>query len=143
MSARRLLLILGGTLVVLLAAFTAWGVVRDDARTSTSEGASGPQAADKYVPKAVVVAQGQEKGQLTVSWSMPIRPDVVATVIYEESGTTKAKAIVNYSNGPIQPQTTVRDLPSGQEVCLSATHVVSLDDTVTNAAARPVCAVPR
>jgi len=126
-STRRLLLTLGGALGVLLAAFTAVA-----------------PAADTYAPKDVVVSRGPAKGELIVSWSMPIRPDVVATVIYEGSGAARARAIVDYSSNPrVAPSATLRGLPSGREVCLSAAHVVSLGDVVTDAVDRAVCAVPR
>jgi len=91
----------------------------------------------------VVVAQGPDKSELIVTWSMPIRPDVIATVIYEGAG-AKARAVVNYNTSPTAvPQATLRGLPSGQQVCLSATHLVSLDDVLTNAVSPAVCAVPR
>lgn len=74
---------------------------------------------------------------------MLIRPDVVATVIYDGAG-AKARAIVNYDTSPrAAPQATLRGLPSGRRVCLSAAHLISLDDRVTNAVRRAVCAVPR
>ena len=146
-STRRLLFILGGALGVLLAAFTAWGPTHRSAEPDRlSPGAvtanSAPAGA-RYTPNNVVVAQGPDKRELTVSWSMPIRPDVVATVIYEGAG-AKARAIVNYINSPkAVTQATLRGLPSGQQVCLSAAHLVSLGDKITNAFSRPVCAVPR
>jgi hypothetical protein len=75
---------------------------------------------------------------------MPIRPDVVATVIYDGAETARARAIVNYNSSPqAEPQTTLHGLPTGRQVCLSAAHVVSIDDRITNAVSRPVCAVPR
>jgi hypothetical protein len=75
---------------------------------------------------------------------MPIRPAVVATVIYEGAGTAKARAYVNYnSSSPAVPQATLHGLARNHRVCLSAAHVVSVDDKVTNAISRPVCAVPR
>jgi len=89
------------------------------------------------------VAQGPDKRELIVSWTMPIRPDVVATVIYEGAG-VRARAIVSYRTSPkAVPQATLRGLPSGRQVCLSATHLVSLGGVVTNAVSSPVCAVPR
>jgi hypothetical protein len=133
-------------LLVLLTAFIAWGIslrADPDQLSSTTVGAKPAPAADKYTPESVLVARGPQKGQLNVSWSMPIRPDVVATVIYEGSGTAKARAVVNYNGRQVQPQVTVRGLPSGQEICLSATNVVSLEDAIINAPARPVCATPR
>jgi serine/threonine protein kinase len=143
---RRLLLILGSALGVLLAAFTTWGLphrATEPNRLSPSAvAANGAPAAAKYAPVNVVVAQGPHKSELIVSWTMPIRPDVVATVIYEGAG-AKARAIVNYNASPkAVPRATLRGLPSGQQVCLSAAHLVSLDDVITNAAGRPVCAVP-
>ena len=91
-----------------------------------------------------MVARGPDKGELIVSWGMPIRPDVVATVIFEGPGAGKAAAIVNYDASPkAGPHATLRGLPSGRRVCLSATHLVSLEDSITNAASREVCAVPR
>jgi len=84
------------------------------------------------------------KGELIVTWSMPVRPDVVATVVYEGPGAARARAIVNYETSPdAAPRATLRGLPSGQRVCLSVAHLVSIGDLVTNALSRPVCAVPR
>jgi hypothetical protein len=75
---------------------------------------------------------------------MPTRPDVVATVIYEGPGATGARAVLTYDSSPNpSPRATLRGLPSGRRVCLSAAHVVSIDDKVTNAFSRAVCAVPR
>jgi hypothetical protein len=147
-SSRRLLLILGGTLGVLLAAFTAWGPIHSGAGPDrlpaiTVAGNSAPADA-KYAPQDVVVAQGPDRGELIVSWAMPIRPDVVATVIYEGAGAGKGRAIFNYTTGPQDaPEVTLRRMPSGQQVCLSAVHMVSLSDVITNAVSRPVCGVPR
>ena len=145
-SASRLLFILGGTLGVLLAAFTALGLTHRVAEPDPpppSAVATAARADARYTPKDVVVAPGPDKSELIVSWSMPIRPDVVATVIYEGNG-TKARAIVNYDTRPrAVPRATLRGLPSGQQVCLSAAHLVSLGDVVTNALSRTVCAVPR
>jgi tRNA A-37 threonylcarbamoyl transferase component Bud32 len=131
-SARRLLFGLGGALAVLVAAFT------------TLEPAHRPvaPAAAGYAPKNVVVTRGSNSSELIVSWTMPIRPDVVATVIYDGTG-TKARAIVSYTSAKAAPQVTMRGLPSGQQVCLSAAHLVSLNDVVTNARSPIVCAVPR
>ena len=148
MSGRRLLVILGGALGVLLAAFTVWGPGHDatppgqvSANPVTVRGAP---AAARYAPRDVVVIQGAGRGELIVSWSMPIRPDVVATVIYEGAGAGKARTIVNYGTFPkAPPQATLHGLPGGREVCLSADHLVSLGGSVTNAVSRPVCAVPR
>jgi len=145
-SARGLLLVLGGALGVLLAAFTAWGSTHrgaePDPPSPIAATAKAAQAATKYDPQNVVVAKGSDKGELIVSWTMPIRPDVVATVIYDAAG-AKARAIVNYHTSPkAVPQATLHS-QSGRRVCLSATHVVSLEDKITNAVGRPVCAVPR
>jgi hypothetical protein len=75
---------------------------------------------------------------------MPIRPEVVATVIYEGAGAGRARAIVNYdSQPPAVPQTTLRGLPVGRRVCLSAANMVSIDDKITTTASGRVCAVPR
>jgi len=155
-SAGRLLVILGGASGVLLAGFMAWGFtfhgsepdgIAPNAVTHTraQTGAVGAvQAADKYAPQGLAVAQGHNRGELIVTWRMPIRPAVVATVIYEGAGTTRARAIVNYSSSPQSvPQTTLHGLPRRQQVCLSAAHVISIDDKITNAISRPVCAVPR
>jgi tRNA A-37 threonylcarbamoyl transferase component Bud32 len=145
-SNSRLLFILGGTLGVLLALFTAWGlthrVAEPDRLTASAVVAAAPADA-RYTPKDVVVTQGPDKSELIVSWTMPIRPDVVATVIYQGNG-AKARAIVNYDTSRrAVPRATLRGLPSGQRVCLSAAHLVSLGDVVTSALSRPVCAVPR
>ena len=159
-SAGRLLVILGGALGVLLAVFLAWGFtsrgsepdgIAPNAAThtmtqaGTQAGAGGTvRAADKYAPQGLAVAQGHNRGELIVTWRMPVRPAVVATVIYEGTGTTRARAVVNYSSSPPSvPQTTLHGLPTRQRVCLSAAHVVSIDDKVTTAISRPVCAVPR
>ena len=133
---------------LLLAAFTAWGLSHrgsePDRLPPIGVAANGAPAAARYAPKNVVVAAGPAKGELIVSWAMPIRPDVVATVIYEGVGAARARAIVNYHTSPqVAPQATLRGLPSGQSVCLSAAHLVSLADVITNAVSRPVCAVPR
>jgi hypothetical protein len=102
------------------------------------------QAADKYAPKALGVAPGHGRGELIVTWRMPIRPDVVATVVYEGAGTARARAVVSYNSSPEDvPQATLRGLPTRQRVCLSAAHVVSIDDKISNAVSHPVCAVPR
>ena len=146
-STKGLLSILGGTLILLLASFTSWGLTHRAAepdRLSPSAAASNAApAAARYTPKNVVVTQGPAQGELLVSWTMPVRPDVVATVIYQGAG-AKARAVVTYRTGAkAVPQATVRGLASGQQVCLSAAHLVSLHDVVTNAPSRPVCAVPR
>jgi len=152
-SARRLLLALGGTMVLLLAAFTAWdpnrGTAQPDGVSASPTTVKGAHAVTRYAPTNVVVTRGRGKGELIVSWVMPIRPDVVATVIYEGGGAgraakgARARSIVNYGTDPhAAPQATVRG-PSGQEVCLSAAHVVSLGGSVTSAVSRPACAFPR
>ena len=74
---------------------------------------------------------------------MPVRPDVVATVISEGSGTSRARAIVTYGSPPAVHSATLHGLPAGRPVCVSATHVVSVSDKVTNLMSAPVCAVPR
>ena len=131
-STRSLILILGGALAVLLAAFTTF----QPAHRAVASAAAG------YAPKNVVVTRGSNHSELIVSWTMPIRPDVVATVIYDGSG-SKARAMVSYTGAKAVPQVTLRGLPSGQQVCLSAAHQVSLNDVVTNARSPIVCAVPR
>ena len=147
-STRRLLLILGCALGVLLAAFTAWAPgqrsIEPDRLPSNAMAAAGSAAGDSsYAPKDVVVSPGPAKGELIVSWSMPIRPDVVATVIYEGDGSSKARAIVSYTNSSrAVPMATLRGLPSGREVCLSPAHVVSLAGVVTHALSPIVCTVP-
>lgn len=147
-SSNRMLLILGGTLTALLALFTGWGIVHpateagQPSRGAVVAGAA--QAAARYTPRSVVVRPGPGKAEVTVSWSMPIRPDVVATVIFERPDVARARGVVNYSTSPdAAPQATVRGLPSGQRVCLSVAHLVSLDKVVTNAVGRPVCALAR
>ena len=150
-TARRLLVILGSSLAVLLAVFMTWGFAvlgsgphetGTNAAASTGGGAS--RADDRYTPQAVTLAQGQRRGELILTWRMPIRPDVVATVIYQGSGTTRARAVVTYGSGRRSiPEATIRGLPSGRQVCLSAAHVVSTNDRITNAFSRPVCALPR
>jgi serine/threonine-protein kinase PknK len=151
MSAGRLLMILGGALGVLLAAFTAWGPTHGAqparlparALAVTSPVAAGAEVAARYAPKDVVVSPGRDTGELIVTWTMPIRPDVVATVIYEGPGAARARAIVNYGSNPkTVPRTTLHRLPSGRKVCLSAANLVSLGDSITDALSRPVCAVP-
>ena len=148
LSTRRLLFVLLGAMGILLTAFTAWGpgqrAPEPDQLSPNAVAAEAAQAAGTYAPKDVVVSPGPDKGELIVSWSMPIRPDVVATVIYEGAGAAKARAIVSYHNSPqVVPRVTLRGLHSGQQVCLSAAHVVSLGDVITNAVNRAVCAVPR
>lgn len=147
MSARRVLLMLGGVLTILLAAFTTWGLNHRPAERSersTSLVAAEARADSRFNPKNVVVSQGHNRGELIVSWALPIRPDVVATVIYAGAASAQARAIVNYGRSPENvPRATVHGLPRGQKICLSAVHVVSRDDTITNTEAHPVCAVPR
>ena len=151
-SARRLLAGLAGALAVLLVVFMAIGSSLQShqpegtpGNTTSGAGAHGAApTSDKYVPTGVVVTQGQNRGEVVVTWRMPIRPDVVATVIYEGSGTTRARAIVTYGGSRKGvPAATLHGLPASRRVCLTATHVVSIDDTVTNAVSRPVCVVPR
>lgn len=150
-SAGRLLVILGGTAAVLAAvemAFMVWGLGShgDEPRQNppNASTAEAGQAAARYAPTGLAVARGRSGGELIVSWNMPIRPDVVATVIYEGPGTTRARAIFNYGTSPTTaPHVTMRGLPGGRKVCLSAAHVISIDDKITNAVSRPVCAVPR
>jgi hypothetical protein len=152
-SARRLPAILGGTVGVLAAvamAFTVWGQGSRDSEThqvppSASTAAAGAgQAAARYSPTGLAVTRGRSGGELIVSWNMPIRPDVVATVIYQGKGTSRARAIFNYATSPATaPEVTMRGLPGGRQVCVSAAHVVSIDNRITNAVSRPVCAVPR
>jgi hypothetical protein len=144
----RLAAILGGALSVLLAAFMAWGPGHrhpaPDAIPPSPGAAGASQAASRYTPKELAVTPGRGAGELIVTWRMPIRPDVVATVIYEGSGAGRARAMVNYdSQSPADPQTTLRGLPAGRRVCLSAAHMVSIDDKITSAASARVCAVPR
>ena len=148
LGARGLLAVLGGAMGVLLTVFTAWGV---------SSGDSGPDvvppnnaatrsalAAAKYAPRGLAVTKGLRGGELIVTWRMPVRPDVVATVIYDGAETARARAVVTYNGSPqAVPQATLHGLPTGTQVCLSAAHVVSIDDKITNAVSRPVCAVPR
>jgi serine/threonine protein kinase len=144
-SSRRLLCSIGGALAVLLALFTMWGLVRraTDQSSPSTLAASAAQAAARYAPQNAVVAQGAGKGELIVSWRTPSRPGVVATVIYEGADAAKARAIVNYAASPdAAPTATLRGLPSGQRVCLSVAHLVSLDDRITSAPSLPLCAVP-
>lgn len=145
---RRLLFTLVGALGILLAAFTAWAPSQRtselDRLSSSAVATAAARAAATYAPKGVIVSPGPAKGELIVSWNMPIRPDVVATVIYEGAGAARARAIVSYNSGPrVPPGATLRGLPSGQEVCLSAAHVVSLGGLTSDAIDDAVCAVPR
>ena len=146
-SSRRVLVIVGGALGILLVAFTAWSLTHrateSDELSPRAVAARAAQASARYTPTHLVVAPGPDNGELIVSWTMPARPDVVATVIYEGAG-AKARAIVNYDTSPTAgPQATLRGLPSGRQVCLSAAHLVSIGDKVTTALSRPQCAVPR
>ena len=166
-SARRLLVLLGGALVVMLAAFTtftAWGASRPDsspevirpeamAGTTTETGdqasartgsARPARSSDEFAPTGLAVTRGRNKGELIVTWRSPISSAVVATVIYEGTGTTKARAIITYDESrKVVPTATVHGLPANQRVCLSAAHVVSFGDKVTNVVSAPVCTVPR
>jgi len=151
-NARRLLTALGLVLCGLVALFTAFGLGfnNSDPERSASrvppkaEGAGTGQTADKYTPMGLVVQPGPSRGDLVVAWRMPIRPDVVATVIYDGAGTARPRAVVNYKSRPHGvPAATLHGLPSKRRVCLSAVHVVSVADTVTSATSSPVCAVPR
>jgi serine/threonine protein kinase len=160
-SASQVLVLLGAAMGVMLAAFTAWGfsipgstpfssppntTAQTQADTAAESGsqASPARASDVYAPKGLVVARGHEKGQLIVTWRMPTRPEVVATVVYEGSGTTKARAIVSYNSSRKGiPEATLRGLPASRRVCVSAAHLVTVGDKVTSAVSLPVCAVPR
>ena len=145
-SSRRRLLVLGGALAALLAVSTSWRLVQPATEpvqpSPSAMTAPAAQATARYTPKNVGLTQGADKGELIVSWSMPIRPDVVATVIYEGAGAAKARAIVNYDTSPTAaPRVSLRGLPSGQRTCLSVAHLVSPGDVV--ALSDPVCAVAR
>jgi len=130
---RRRLLIPGIALVALLALFTTWELTHHPL-TPAAGGDS---------PRNVAVTQGRDKGELIMSWDMPTRRDVLATVIYQGSG-ARARAIVNYGTSPqAPPEVTLRGLASGQQICLSAAHLVSMDDVVTHSLSPVVCAVPR
>jgi hypothetical protein len=122
---------------------TGTGAAADTSARTGANAVTG--AGDRYTPEELTVTQGRTRGDLVVTWRMPIRPDVVATVIYEGAGTARARAVVNYGSDPsgIPPRTTLHGLPAGQRVCLSAAHVVSVDDKVTSALSSAVCAVPR
>ncbi|MEO8519354.1 MAG: serine/threonine-protein kinase [Dermatophilaceae bacterium] len=136
-SRRRLLTgrvtIPGIALVALLGAFATWGPAHGPAASAPS----------RYSPRNVVVSPGRDRGELVVSWTMPTRPDVLATVVYEE-GNARARALVSYNANPeAVPQTTLLGLASGRQVCVSAAHLVSRGDVVTRVPSRVVCAVPR
>ncbi|HEY8652184.1 MAG TPA: serine/threonine-protein kinase [Dermatophilaceae bacterium] len=145
-SSRRRFLVLCGALAALLAVSTAWRLAQPatdpDQMSSSHLTATAAQAAARYTPRNAVVAQGPDRGELIVSWAMPIRPDVVATVIYEGADASKARAIVNYDASPnAAPWVALRGLPSGQQTCLSVAHLVSPGDVVTFS--HPVCAAAR
>jgi hypothetical protein len=152
-SAVRLLVCLGGVLGVLLAMFMLWGPAFQepppagagpDAVAAARKVSGMAPAALRYAPQDVAAAQGSNSGELTVTWRMPIRPDVVATVVYVGAGNpSRARAVVSYSDGRGAPRATLRGLPPAQRICLSVANVVSVNDTVTNAVSPPVCAVPR
>jgi tRNA A-37 threonylcarbamoyl transferase component Bud32 len=165
-SARGLLVTLGGAFGVLLTAFTAWGLslpgsspenippsampgtasqaaVLTKTPAATLTGPTAAQAADRYAPRGLALSRGRNGGELIVTWQMPVRPDVVATVISEGSGTSRARAIVTYNSPPDVHAATLHGLPAGRPVCVSATHVASVGDRVTNIMSAPVCAVPR
>jgi hypothetical protein len=168
-SARRLLALLGGASGVLLAGFTAWGLslhgsAPDNIRTSalvatatktelhesatvatpSTPSTGAPEVSGKYAPLGLAVARSRNSGELIVTWRMPIRPDVVATVISGGSGTSRARAIVTYhGRRPGAPATTLHGLPARRPVCLVATHVVLVGDQVASVVSGPVCAAPR
>lgn len=145
-SSRHRFLVLCGALAALLAVSTTWRLAQaatePDQTSPTYPKATAAQAAARYTPRNAAVAQGQDRGELIVSWAMPIRPDVVATVIYEGAGAGKARAIVNYDTSPnAAPRIALHGLPSGQQTCLSVAHLVSTGDSVTFSP--PVCAAAR
>ena len=145
-SSRHRFFVLCGALAALLAVSTAWRLAppaTDPDQVSPSHlTAATVQAAAGYIPRDAVVAQGPDKGELIVSWAMPIRPDVVATVIYEGADVSKPRAIVNYDASPnAAPWVALRGLPSGQQTCLSVAHLVSPGDVATFS--HPVCAAAR
>jgi serine/threonine protein kinase len=156
-SASRVLVLLGGAMAVMLAAFTAREfsipgptpfssppVAMAQTRAQTAAKTRPAQASDIYAPKGLAVAPGHDRGQLIVTWRMPARPEIVATVVYEGSGTARARAIVTYNSSRTgTPQATLRGLPASRRVCVSAAHVVTVGDKVTRAVSPPVCAVPR
>jgi hypothetical protein len=149
-SHRRVFAVLGGAASVLIAAFLAWGpgswesVPNGTSRDASAAGSGQTSvAAARYAPTGLSLVRGAGKGELIMSWIMPIRPDVVATVIYEGPGATRARAVLSYDSSPVAPHATMRGLASGRRVCLSAAHVVSIADKVTTALSRPVCAAPR
>lgn len=152
-SARRLLVCLGGLLGVLLAIFVLWGPASQvpdpdgagpNAVVAAQRAAEMAPAARRYLPRDLAASQGPDTGELTVSWRMPVRPDVVATVVYDRAGTTpRARAVVTYNDASGVPRATLHGLPRAQRICLTVAHLVSVGDKVTNAVSEPVCAVPR
>jgi len=160
-SGSRVLVLLGGAMGIMLAAFTAWGFSIPGstpssspphamAQTGTQEATltaaqtRPAQASDIYAPKGLAVAPGHDRGQLIVTWRMPVRPEIVATVVYEGSGTARARAIIAYNSSRTGiAQATLRGLPASRRVCVSAAHVVTVGDKVTRVVSLPVCAVPR
>jgi hypothetical protein len=65
-------------------------------------------------------------------------------VLYEGSGTARARAIVTYdSSRKGVHEATLSGLPASRRVCVSAAHVVTVGDKVASAVSLPVCAVPR
>jgi hypothetical protein len=171
-SARRLLVVLGGVMGLLLAAFMTLGfriggsgpdtippaatppiamaqtMNRPETQTQAGRAAQfarATQAAATYAPRGLAVTPGHNRGELAVTWHRPTRPDVVATVVYEGAGTARARAIVTYDEvrpGAV-PQATLHGLRPERRVCFYAAHVISIGDSVTKAVSRPVCAVPR
>jgi serine/threonine protein kinase len=145
-STRHGFLVLGGALAALLVLSTSWRLAQPatepDQPSPSALRTTAAQAAARYTPRNAAVAPGPDKGELIVSWAMPIRPDVVATVIYEGAGADKARAIVNYDASPAAaPWVAVRGLPSGRQTCLSVAHLVSPGNEVT--LSHPVCAAAR
>ena len=129
---RRRFLIPGIALVALTALFLSWGPSRQAAPTTAGDS-----------PRNVAVTQGLHKGELIVSWDRPTRDDVLATVVYQGAG-ARARAVVRYATSPrTLPEATLRGLASGHQICLSAAHLVSMDDVVTHSLSPVVCAVPR
>jgi hypothetical protein len=150
--ARRLLVALGCVLGLFLAMFMAWGPgfqvpdpdgAEPNALAAAQKADGTVAAAPRYLPRNLTVAQGAGAGELTVTWRMPDRPDVVATVVYEAAGIARARAVVTYGDAGGLPRTTLHGLPSAQRICLSVTHVVSVNDKVSNAVSQPVCGTPR
>lgn len=151
-GARRLLACLAGGLGALLAIFVLWGPASaapqpdragSDAVAAAQQGSGMAPAEGRYGPRDLAAAQGANAGELTVSWRMPVRPDVVATVVYDGAGIARARAVVTYDDAQGVPRTTLHGLPRARRICLSVAHLVSVDDKVTNVVSEPVCAVPR